>query len=194
MTRTCSTMLELGTTAPAFTLPNFNPLGPDSVVLSDYFGHRGVLIAFICNHCPYVVHIRESFATFATDCQNREIAVIAINANDVGTHPEDGPQQMTQAAKNYGFRFPYLYDADQAVARAYRAACTPDFFLFDHQLQLYYRGQYDSARPGNGHPVTGADLREACALLLAGRPAPSPQTPSMGCNIKWQQGKEPDYA
>jgi len=187
-------MLELGTTAPDFTLPNFNPQGPDPVALSSYSNCCGVLVAFICNHCPYVVHIREPFTAFAKEYQHRDIAVIAVNANDINTHPDDSPEQMTRAANEYGFSFPYLFDADQTVARAYQAACTPDFFLFDGQMQLYYRGQFDGARPGNGQVVTGGDLRAACDLLLSDKPAPRHQIPSMGCNIKWRQGQEPHYA
>lgn len=194
MSRTYSTMLELGTIAPAFSLPNCNPKGPNPVSLSDDRGRGGALIAFLCNHCPYVIHIMQSFSAFASDCQNRNIAVIAINSNDATTHPDDSPEQMTLAASTLDFCFPYLFDADQSVARAYQAACTPDFFLFDDQMKLYYRGQYDSARPGNSQPVTGNDLRAACDALLAGLPAPQQQTPSMGCNIKWRQGLEPDYA
>ncbi|HED14778.1 MAG TPA: thioredoxin family protein [Gammaproteobacteria bacterium] len=193
MARTRSTMLELGTPAPDFSLFNFNPPGPRPVMLSDFRNRRGILVAFICNHCPYVIHILHSFATFAADYENRDIAVIAINANDISTHPDDSPEQMTHIANEYGLSFPYLFDADQSAARAYQAACTPDFFLFNAGLQLYYRGQYDNARPGNGQPVTGKDLGAATELLLAGKPAPQHQLPSMGCNIKWQPGQEPDY-
>jgi len=194
MASTCSTMLDLGTRAPDFTLPNLNLPGNDIVALADYPGRRGVLIAFICNHCPYVVHIRQSFVAFADKYMDRGIAVITINSNDVSTHPDDSPENMTRLAKTCGFKFPYLFDADQSVARAYQAACTPDFFLFDSHLQLYYRGQYDNARPGNGQPINGADLGAACELLLTGKPAPQQQIPSMGCNIKWLPGQEPDYA
>jgi peroxiredoxin len=183
-------MLDLGTPAPAFRLPD--PAGQVHG-LEDFAASPALLVAFICNHCPYVKHIRTALAAFARDYQPRGLAVVAINANDVTSHPDDSPGKMAEEIRAAGYTFPYLYDESQSVARAYRAACTPDFFLFDRDRRLVYRGQFDDSRPGNDAPVTGGDLRAAVDLLLAGRPIPPEQKPSIGCNIKWRPGNEPDY-
>lgn len=185
-----STMLPLGTRAPDFRLPE-----PDGhlVARDDFAGAAALLVAFICNHCPYVKHIRAGLAAFARDYQPRGLAIVAINANDVAAYPDDAPAKMAEEKRLAGYAFPYLFDEDQAVAKAYRAACTPDFFLFDRQRALVYRGQFDDSRPGNDRPVTGADLRAAADAVLAGRPVAGDQRPSIGCNIKWKPGAAPDY-
>jgi len=152
--------------------------------LFDLAGPNGLVIAFICSHCPFVKHIRAELARFARDYQPQGIAVVAINSNDIAAYPQDGPQGMAEEARSAGYTFPYLFDATQEVARAYKAACTPDFFLFDNDRTLVYRGQFDDSRPGRGS-ASGADLRAACDALLAGRPLPQEQKPSIGCNIKW---------
>ena len=190
MVKTASTMLELGTSAPEFSLPNVDG---STVSLSDFTDKKGLLVAFICNHCPFVVHIREQFSTFGKEYQEQGLGIVAISSNDVETHPQDGPEQMKDEATAQGYVFPYLYDGTQKVAQAYKAACTPDFFLFDADLKLVYRGQFDSSRPGNGIPVTGEDLRAACDAVVSGAPIPEPQKPSIGCNIKWKEGKAPVY-
>jgi peroxiredoxin len=183
-------MLELGTPAPAFSLPE---PATGETVSSDQFSGRPLLVAFICNHCPFVKHIQGGFAAFAAEYQAKGLAVAAISSNDVTSHPDDGPEQMAEEARLAGYDFPYLFDASQEVAKAYRAACTPDFFLFDRGGRLVYRGQFDGARPGNDVPVSGRDMRAAADAVLAGRqPAPE-QQPSLGCNIKWRAGNEPDY-
>ncbi len=151
------------------------------------------MVAFICNHCPFVKHLRTAFAQFAREYQARGVAVVAINSNDIEAYPQDGPQGMAEEAQSAGYTFPYLLDATQEVAKAYKAACTPDFFLFDGQRRLAYRGQFDASRPGNGVPVTGSDLRAACDAVLSGAPVSAEQKPSIGCNIKWKPGNEPDY-
>ncbi len=190
MSRTASTMLDLGTAAPDFKLPE--PATGAMVARADFSG-QALLVAFICNHCPYVVRIKEGLAAFARDYQARGLAIVAINANDVDHYPDDSPANMVRDVETYGYPFPYLYDENQSVAAAYQAACTPDFFLFDAAHRLAYRGQFDAARPGNDEPVTGRDLRAAADAVLAGR-APAPeQVPSLGCNIKWKAGHEPAY-
>ncbi|MFM7059071.1 MAG: thioredoxin family protein [Planctomycetota bacterium] len=189
MVKTASTMLPLGTTAPDFSLPNVD----GTVVSRAQFAGRPLCVIFMCNHCPFVVHIRSALAHFALQYQARGLAVVGISSNDVGSHPQDGPQQMRQEAQAAGYTFPYLYDQSQSVAVAYKAACTPDIFLFDADHALVYRGQFDSSRPGNGLPVTGADLRAACDAVLAGQPVALEQRPSIGCNIKWRAGAEPEY-
>ena len=188
---TASTMLPLGTPAPDFRLPD--PEGR-TVSLDDFQQASALLVAFICNHCPYVQHIRRGLAAFAREYQAKGLAIVGINSNDAGEYPEDGPQKMVDEVKAAGYVFPYLYDETQAVAKAYRAACTPDLFLFDRSRALVYRGQFDDSRPGNGISVTGKDLRAAADAALAGRPIPAAQKPSMGCNIKWKAGNEPEYA
>jgi len=189
--RTPSTMLELGTPAPDFNLPE--PATGKTVSLADCQGAPGLLVMFICNHCPYVKHIRQALAEFAREYQPRGLKIVAINSNDVESHPDDSPAQMVKEVEAVGYTFPYLYDETQQVAKAYRAACTPDLYLFDAGQRLVYRGQFDDSRPSNGLPVTGQDLRAAADALLAGRPLSKDQKPSLGCNIKWKPGNEPNY-
>ncbi|HXK12271.1 MAG TPA: thioredoxin family protein [Vicinamibacteria bacterium] len=191
MAQTPSTMmLPLGAPAPAFDLPD--PAGR-RWSLAGFERSEALLVAFICNHCPFVKHVRSGFASLAAEYQRRGVAVVAIAANDAQAYPEDGPEGMTAEAKEAGYTFPYLFDETQDVAKAYGAACTPDFFVFDRQRRLFYRGQMDGSRPGNPVPVTGKDLRAALDALLAGRPSPEDQRPSIGCNIKWRPGNEPAY-
>jgi thiol-disulfide isomerase/thioredoxin len=184
-------MLALGTPAPDFRLPD--PSGR-IVARDDLPKDAPLLVMFICNHCPYVKHIREGLARFGRDYAGRGLAMVAINSNDVSVYPEDRPEKMAEEARAAGYVFPYLFDETQAVAQAYRAACTPDFFLFDRDRKLAYRGQFDGSRPGNDEPVTGRDLRAAADALLAGREPSPEQRPSLGCNIKWRSGNEPAYA
>ncbi len=190
MTRTPSTMLELGTKAPEINLPN--RVTGRNTVLSDFDG-QPLLVVFSCNHCPYVIHILKSFTEYANAAQLQGLSVVMINANDVGNYPDDSPEKMEDLSREYGFEFPYLYDESQSVALAYRAACTPDFFLFNHHHELVYRGQYDGSRPGNQEPVTGVDLKAASDALFSGNALSATQLPSMGCNIKWRRGNEPQY-
>ena len=189
MVKTASTMLPLGTMAPDFSLPNVNGR---LMSLKDFPNAKGLLIAFICNHCPFVVHIRSEFAKFAREYQAKGIVVVAINSNDTQAHPSDSPEKMKAEVESAGYSFPYLFDETQTTAKAYRAACTPDLFLFDGNQQLVYRGQFDDSRPSNGIPVTGAHLRAACDVVLTGG-AITEQRPSIGCNIKWRPGNEPNY-
>jgi peroxiredoxin len=184
-------MLPLGTEAPCFSLPDV--VSGKTISLTDLPPGRGLLIAFICNHCPYVKHVREELSRMGRDFAASGVATIAICSNSVESHPEDAPDQMAMEARRAGYSFPYLFDATQVVAKSYRAACTPDFFLFDSARKLVYRGQMDDSRPGNGLPVTGADLRAAVLALLENRPVNPIQKPGMGCNIKWKPGNEPDY-
>lgn len=190
MARTLSTMLELGTTAPAFRLPDTKGR---LVSLDDFHDARALLVIFMCNHCPYVKHVREAIAALARDYQVKGLAVVGISSNDATKYPDDGPRQMAEEAAAAGYVFPYLYDESQAVAKAYRAACTPDFFLFDGERRLVYRGQFDDSRPGNNVEVTGRDLRTAIDAVLAHKPVNADQKPSLGCNIKWKPGNEPEY-
>ena len=190
MPETPSTMLELGTTVPPFRLQD---ISGTAVTSDDFAGSKGLLVAFWCAHCPYVRHIRAEFARVATDFQQRGGSVVAINANDIGVSPGDGPEGMAQEAREVGYTFPYLFDDTQAVAKAFRAACTPDLFLFDAAQRLVYRGQFDGSRPSNQVPVTGKDLVAAVDALLSGNAASAEQRPSMGCNIKWRAGAAPDY-
>lgn len=180
---TPSTMLELGTLAPDFRLPSFDG---KVTALADFHDARGLVVAFICNHCPFVKHIRNELARFARDYQPRGIAVVAINSNDIVAYPADGPEGMAEEARSAGYTFPYLLDETQALAKAFRAACTPDLFLFDAQRRLVYRGQFDDSRPGKG-TATGADLRAACDALLEGTEVTKDQKPSIGCSIKWKK-------
>ena len=182
-------MLPLGTTMPAFSLPDMT----GATVSSETFAGRPLLVAFICHHCPFVRHIRREFARVMADCQARGAAVVAVNSNDVASFPEDGPGGMKQEAREAAYTFPYLYDETQEVAKAFRAACTPDLFLFDAHGALVYRGQFDSSRPRSDVPVTGSDIRAAVAAVLEGRAVPREQKASLGCNIKWKPGNEPDY-
>lgn len=190
MVRTESTMLELGTPAPAFRLSDTDGR---SVALADFAASKALVVMFICNHCPFVVHVREGLAKLAREYQQRGAAFVGINSNDIATHPDDAPDKMKLEKERAGYTFPYLFDETQAVARAYKAACTPDFFVFDAQRKLAYRGQLDGSRPGNGVPVTGADLRAALDAVLAGKSPAAVQRPSMGCNIKWKPGLEPQW-
>jgi len=179
-----STMLTLSTDAPPFRLPD--AASDRTVALQDFASSRGLLVAFICNHCPYVKHILDGFAAFAREYGPRGLAVVAISSNDIAAYPADSPSEMAKLARQKSFTFPYLYDESQSVARAYHAACTPDFFLFDSSRRLVYRGQFDGSRPGGRQPVTGADMRAAADAVLAGKPAPQTQLPSIGCSIKWK--------
>lgn len=190
MSLTPSTMLPLGTPAPDFSLPD-----TDGRVVSrvDYVGGKGLLVAFICNHCPYVKHLNQALATLGDDLAKEGLSMVAISSNDVANYPDDSPDLMVDEKARWGYRFPYLYDETQDVAKAYRAACTPDFFLFDADLRLAYRGQFDDSRPGNDVQVTGRDLRSAIAAVLHGHPPHPDQRPSLGCNIKWKPGNEPSY-
>ncbi len=183
-------MLPLGTKAPHFKLPDTNgkPLSP-----AHFKGAPALLVVFMCNHCPYVKHIRAGLAQLATDYLPRGVAMVGINSNDVVNYPDDSPARMAEEVKAAGYRFPYLYDETQAVAKAYHAACTPDIYLFDQDQRLVYRGQFDDSRPGNGLPVTGKDLRTALDAVLARKPVSPNQKASIGCNIKWKPGNEPDY-
>lgn len=190
MTAVSSTMLNLGTAAPDFSLPDTTG---KRVSLADFKDTPALLVVFMCNHCPYVKHISSALAEFAREYQKQGLAVVGINANDVSTHPGDSPQKMAEEVKQVGYSFPYLFDESQEIAKRYRAACTPDFFLFDKNRRLAYRGQFDGSRPGNNVPVTGADLRVAADAVLRGDKTPATQTPSVGCNIKWKRGNEPDY-
>ncbi len=190
MVATNSTMLPLGTEAPDFRLPD--TVGGGTVARDDFAGAPGLLVAFLCNHCPYVRHLRDELARFGRDYQAKGLAIVAVSANDAAAYPDDAPEKMAEEARAAGYPFPYLYDETQEVAKAYRAACTPDFFLFDADRRLVYRGQFDSSRPGHGAP-TGADLRAAADAVLAGRALPAEQRPSIGCNIKWKRGNAPDY-
>ena len=191
MVDTPSEMLPLGTPVPAFDLPDV--VSRESVSSSGAMGERGLLVMFICNHCPFVVHVRGALIELAHDALDRGVGVVAINSNSAVSHPQDGPPNMRALAASESWRFPFLFDAGQDVAKAFRAACTPDFYLFDGQGSLFYRGQLDASRPRNDVPVTGADLRAALDALTGGREPPGSQIPSIGCNIKWTPGNAPDY-
>lgn len=190
MPETPSTMLDLGTPLPSFSLPDFN-----GTVVSDadFKGSKALLVAFICEHCPFVRHVRSEFARFAKEYDAKGLKVVAIMSNSIEEFPQDGPEGMKKEAQEAGYVFPYLFDKDQKVAKAFKAACTPDLFLFDGDRRLVYRGQFDGSRPKNNVPVTGADLRAAADAVLAGQKPPEQQRPSMGCNIKWYPGNEPAY-
>ena len=189
-----STMERLGTPAPGFELQNFNTGYSEKMVsLGNFENYPALLVVFICNHCPYVIHIRDSFLDFSNEYQSKGLGIIAISSNDILSYPDDSPEKMRDDALKYAYPFPYLFDENQEVAKAYRAACTPDFFLYDNERSLVYRGQYDSSRPKNSIPVTGEDIREATETLLKGEKITAKQSPSMGCNIKWKKGAEPDY-
>ena len=190
MVLTPSTMLPLGSPAPSFELPD--TVSGRTVRLSDLSRKRGLLVIFLCNHCPYVKHVADGLAALGRDYEAKDVAIVAISANDPATHPDDAPEKLGTESKRLGYRFPVLFDESQEVAKAYRAACTPDFFLFGADRKLVYRGQLDASRPGNGVPVTGVDLRAALDALLAGKPVAKEQKPSLGCNIKWRAGNEPD--
>ena len=191
MARLTSRMLPLGTPAPSFALPD--TVSGRTVSLESCASAPALVVAFMCNHCPFVKHILDGFVAFAREFGARGLAVVAISVNDIASYPDDAPGEMARIARLKGFTFPYLYDESQEVARAYQAVCTPDFFLFDRDGRLAYRGQFDASRPGNGVPVTGADLRAACDALLAGKALTGEQKPSVGCSIKWKAGQEPDW-
>ncbi len=191
MSETPSTMLELGTKAPDFSLRDV--VSNETVSLSDFDDSRALLVVFMCNHCPYVKNIKKALVDYTNDYDEDDLAVVAISSNDVNNYPDDSPEKMAEDAEKFGYPFPYLYDETQEVAQAYKAACTPDLFLFNEDRELVYRGQFDSSRPGNNKPVTGEDLREATDKLLEDGSIVENQTPSMGCNIKWKKGNEPAY-
>lgn len=190
MVRTPSTMLPLGTEAPDFCLMNVDGR---EVSRDDFADAPALLVIFMCNHCPFVIHIADELASLTREYMSRDVAVVGINSNDVSKHPADSPERMVAEAESRGYEFPYLYDETQEVAHAYRAACTPDFFLFDRKRKLAYRGQMDESRPDSGIAVTGKDLRQALDAVLAGEEVPAEQRASLGCNIKWKPGNEPDY-
>jgi peroxiredoxin len=190
MVQTPSTMMPLGTRAPDFRLRE--PATGKTWSLSD-FHSPALVVMFICNHCPFVVHVRDEITRLAADYAPRGVDFVAINANNIESHPQDGPEHMAAMARELGWKFPFLFDDSQAVAKTYHAACTPDFFVFDAERGLFYRGQLDDSRPSNGKPVTGSDLRAALNAALNGERAPAQQMPSIGCNIKWKPGNEPDY-
>ena len=190
MVKTASTMLPLGTAAPDFSLRNVDG---QMVSLVDFQGQPALLMIFMCNHCPFVKHIAEQLAQLGRDYQAQGVGVVAISSNEIANHPEDSPEQMIHEVEQRGYSFPYLYDEAQDVAIAYQAACTPDFFVFDGDQKLVYRGQLDSSRPDSGIPVTGQDLRAALDAVLGGEPVAEHQVPSIGCNIKWKEGAEPQY-
>lgn len=191
MAAVSSTMQALGSIAPNFKLPDVS--AENKLVSLHDFNEKPVLVMFICNHCPYVIHLMDELVTLANKASDNGFSVVAISANDAQNYPQDGPQAMAEFAQQYGFAFPYLYDESQSVAKAYGAACTPDFFVFDKQHCLRYRGQMDASRPGNAVPVSGDDLQAALHAVLEDRSPVEPQVPSVGCNIKWIAGNEPDY-
>ncbi len=190
MVKTASTMLPLGTLAPDFALLNIDGR---TVSRDDFHGAPALLVIFMCNHCPYVIHVADELSQLTREYQHRGVAIVGINANDPATHPLDSPEQMIHEAEASGYTFPYLFDETQEVAQRYRAACTPDFFLFGADQRLVYRGQLDDSRPNSDIPVTGKDLRAALDAVLSGKPVAADQTPSLGCNIKWKAGHEPGY-
>ena len=191
MTRTPSTMVDLGTAAAPFSLPDV--VSGRTIALETFSDAPALLVMFICRHCPFVKHVQQELARIAADYERRGLGIVAISSNDAVEFPEDSPQSLRAMALELGYTFPFCYDESQAVAKAYAAACTPDFFVFDRQRRLAYRGQLDDSRPGAAKPVTGADLRAALDDVLAGRPVAGAQKPSIGCNIKWKAGNEPRY-
>ena len=191
MVRTPSTMLALGTSAPAFSLPDV--ISGETVSLDSFASKKALLVMFICRHCPYVKHVEQGLAQIGRDYADKDVGIVAISSNDVETYPEDAPDSLKEQAQSQGFSFAYLFDEDQEIAKAYTAACTPDFFLFDGARSLVYRGQMDGSRPKNEIPVTGGDIRAALDAVLADEPVGGDQIPSLGCNIKWIEGSEPEY-
>ena len=191
MALTASTMLPLGTKAPDFLLPDV--VSGKSIALSTFADKKALLVMFICQHCPFVKHIKAELAQLAKDYFQTDLGIVAISANDINNYPDDRPELLKEMAIELGFNFPLCYDESQETAKAYTAACTPDFFIFDAERKLVYRGQLDDSRPSNGQPLTGADLRAAIEAVLAGKPIVGEQKPSIGCNIKWKLGKEPSY-
>jgi peroxiredoxin len=192
MAATPSTMLALGTPAPDFKLPDV--VSRKTISLRTFAGKKGLLVMFLSRHCPYVQHVKDELARIGKEYGGRGIGMVAVSANDVSGYPDDAPERLKEMAEESGFTFPYCYDESQETARAFSAACTPDFFLFDNKRKLVYRGELDDSRPGNNIPVTGRELRAALEAVLAGKPAPEEQKPSLGCNIKWKPGNEPHYA
>ncbi len=191
MSLTPSTMMELGTPAPDFHLPDVQ--SGHILSLADFSCKKALLIMFVCRHCPYVQHVKGELACLGKDYGPKEVGIAAISSNDSVKYPDDSPESLRQMAKEIGLNYPLLFDGTQQTAKAYRAACTPEFYLFDREFHLVYRGQLDDSRPGNGLPVTGKSLREALDALLEGRPSPKDQKPGVGCSIKWKPGNEPDY-
>ena len=190
MVKTASTMLPLGSQAPDFSLVSASG---QTISLSDFDEAPALLVMFMCNHCPFVIHVAPELARLTQEYQEKGVAIVGINSNDVGNHPQDSPEQMVHEVELRGYTFHYLFDEDQSVAEAYQAACTPDFFVLNADKELVYRGQVDSSRPASGIPVTGEDLRSALDAVLAGEPVSGNQIPSIGCNIKWKPGNEPAY-
>jgi peroxiredoxin len=186
-----STMLALGTACPSFSLAD--AVSGRTVSLADFRDRKALVVMFICNHCPFVKHVQAQLASLGRDYQAKGVGIVAISSNDIAKYPDDRPEKMAEEARNAGYSFPYLFDDTQEVAKSFRAACTPDFYIFDKARKLYYRGQLDDSRPNNGKPVTGKDLRAALDSTLAGKAAPEPQMPSIGCNIKWRPSNEPEY-
>ncbi|HTL60335.1 MAG TPA: thioredoxin family protein [Nitrospira sp.] len=184
-----SAMLPLGTTAPAFILPDV--MSGKMYSLDSFHGKNALLVMFICRHCPYVKHVEQEIAKIGKDYQGKQLGLVAISSNDPASYPDDAPDQLKEMAKRLDFRFPFCFDESQAVAKAYKAACTPDFYVFDAQQKLVYRGQLDDSRPGNNKPVTGRDLRAAIDAVLTGKPVDAQQKPSIGCSIKWKRGNAP---
>jgi peroxiredoxin len=191
MVKTASTMLALGTAAPEFHLPDV--VSGETISLATFSGSKALLLMFICQHCPFVKHVQSELAKIGHDYGDRPLGIVAISANDVANYPDDSPQKLKQMAQEFNFNFPVCYDESQSVSKSYTAACTPDFFLFDSSSKLVYRGQLDDSRPSNGVPVTGKDLRQAIDAVLQDRAINFEQKPSIGCNIKWKPGNEPDY-
>ncbi|MEQ9370189.1 MAG: thioredoxin family protein [Coleofasciculus chthonoplastes F3-SA18-01] len=191
MALTASTMLPLGNKAPEFQLPDV--VSGETISLDTFAGKQGLVVIFLCRHCPFVKHVQGELAKLGRDYQDADLGIVAISANDATTHPDDAPEKLKEMAKELGLTFPLCYDESQETAKAYTAACTPDFFVFDRDRQLVYRGQFDDSRPGNDKPVTGKDLRSAIDSVLAQSPVSEEQKPSIGCNIKWKPGKEPAY-
>jgi len=190
MSLTYSEMLPLGTPSPTFSLPDV--VSGRTITLDDFSGQPGLLVMFICNHCPYVVHVREALAKIGEDYVPKGIGIVAISSNDATNYPDDAPEKLKAMAESLKFNFPFCYDETQKIAKAYRAVCTPDFFLFDKEQRLVYRGQLDDSRPGNNKPVDGASLRSAIGAVLTGQAVAVKQKPSVGCSIKWKPGNEPD--
>ncbi len=191
MAVTPSTMLSLGTKAPGFSLPDV--VSGRLISLDTFAGKKGLLVMFICRHCPYVQHVKDEIARLGRDYAKKDIGIVAISANDITNYPDDAPEHLKAMAEEVGFVFPFCYDESQETAKAYTAACTPDFFIFDAGKRLVYRGQLDDSRPGNNKPLTGRDLRTAIDAVLSDRPVSPDQKPSIGCNIKWKPGNEPSY-
>lgn len=191
MVKTLSTMLELGTSAPDFSLPD--AVSGQSISLNTFTGNKALLVMFICRHCPFVKHIQQELARIGSDYSDKDVGIVAISSNDAQSFPEDSPSSLKQMAEELGFTFPFCYDESQETAKSYAAACTPDFYLFNEARELVYRGQLDDSRPGSDIPVTGKDLRAAMDAALRDEPVGTDQRPSIGCNIKWKAGNEPEY-